>query len=204
MVKEGLVYVITAPSGTGKTTICRKLLEIEENLWYSVSATTRPPRPGEINGVHYIFMSKEEFIRKIKEDYFLEWAEVYGEYYGTPKVQVLNKLMSGIDVVMDIDVQGAFNVKRALREKVVTIFLIPPSIEELKKRLKKRGPQKDLELRLNEALKEVTFASAFDYLVVNDILEKTVDEIRSIIKSEKLRFFRNWWYLDKFIKDGRI
>ncbi|AEH43970.1 guanylate kinase [Thermodesulfatator indicus DSM 15286] len=190
--RKGLVLVVSAPSGAGKTTLCRRLLSLDSEISFSVSYTTRSPRPNERNGVDYFFVDKETFKKMINEGAFLEWAEVHGNFYGTSLEQVKEAISSGKDVLLDIDVQGAFQVREKLGREAVLVFILPPSFEELEKRLKKRGTEdpKELELRLSVAKEEIAKAQAFDYLIVNDVLEEALDRLYSILKAERQRTFR--------------
>ncbi len=179
----GNLFILSAPSGTGKSTVASKLLERLEGLRRVITATTREPRPGERDGVDYYFMKKDDFERGIRGGYFLEWAEVYGNYYGTPREQVDKNIKEGYDSLLVIDVQGAFKVKEIM-PRSVGIFLLPPSMEELKRRMKRRGySDKNTSLRLETAKKEIPCAPNFDYIVVNDFIDHAVDQIRSIIIS---------------------
>lgn len=175
---KGFVYILSAPSGTGKTTVGELLLKEIPYLERVITATTRKPREGEKDGVDYYFLSEEEFLKRIEKDYFLEWAKVYKYYYGTPKEEVERITSKGKDALLIIDVQGAFQVKKKL-PNAIAIFLLPPSFEELKRRLLKRG-EKEIELRLEWAKSEIPCAKFFDYVVVNDVLERAVEEIKSI------------------------
>ena len=187
MNRKPFLIVIAAPSGTGKTTLCRQIIKRDKKIKYSVSCTTRPKRKNERNGRDYFFYDKKEFEKMIKEGKLLEYENVYGYYYGTPKKRVENFLKKGYDVIMDLDIKGALNLKRSI-PGTVTIFLLPPSLKELKRRLKRRGDdEKSLEERLKYAKKEIKKAEKFDYIVINDKLEKTVKEILCIIKAERLR-----------------
>ncbi len=184
------LFILSAPSGAGKTTVAQKLLKSLDNIKKIVTATTREPRPGEVHGVDYLFMTREEFEKGIEEDRFFEYANVYGNYYGTPKDQVERNLKEGVDSLLVIDVQGAFKVKSKVPE-AVTVFLLPPSLEELRRRLLARGYlDKNVDVRLETALKEIPCAKAFDYIIINDFVDKAVDRLRSIIlasRSEKSR-----------------
>ena len=182
---KGFVYILSAPSGTGKTTIGQRLLAELPFLERVITATTRPPRPGERHGVDYYFLKEEEFLKRIREGFFLEWAKVYSYYYGSPKSEVERILSKGKDALLIIDVQGAFQVKRRL-PNAITIFLLPPSFEELKRRLQKRG-EKELHKRLDWAKKELPCAKSFDYVVVNDVLDRAVEEIKSIMIANRRR-----------------
>ena len=172
MQQSGILFVLSGPSGAGKGTICQELLRQIPNLQYSVSATTRKPRLGETNGINYWFKEKDEFEEMIKNDLLLEYAEVYGNYYGTPKEQVLKVLKSGKNVVLEIDPQGAMQVKAKFPEGVF-IYILPPSLDELAARITKRGTDsKDsIKKRLAAATEEIQYALKYDYVVVNDKVE---------------------------------
>ena len=187
MQQSGILFVLSGPSGAGKGTICQELLRQIPNLQYSVSATTRKPRLGETNGINYWFKEKDEFEEMIKNDLLLEYAEVYGNYYGTPKEQVLKVLKSGKNVVLEIDPQGAMQVKAKFPEGVF-IYILPPSLDELAARITKRGTDsKDsIKKRLAAATEEIQYALKYDYVIVNDKVEKAVDSITTIISTEKL------------------
>ncbi|KAJ51500.1 guanylate kinase [Clostridium tetanomorphum] len=190
MNKKGLLIVISGPSGTGKGTVCKALLE-ENDFWISVSATTRTPRKGEVDGVNYFFLEKEEFLRRIDLEDFLEYAEVYGNYYGTPRSNVLKKLEEGRDVILEIDIQGALKVKENYPDGVF-IFILPPSMEELKKRITNRGTETEESLmtRFKSAYKEINYVSKYNYAVVNDTVSEAVRKIECIIAAEKCRVDR--------------
>ncbi len=181
----GKLFVLSAPSGTGKSTVASKLLQQLEGIRRIVTATTREPRPGERDGVDYIFMSREEFERGIEEGMFLEYAEVYGNYYGTPRDQVEKNMKEKVDSLLVIDVQGAFRIKEVFPE-AVTVFLLPPSLEELERRMVARGYRDaNRELRLEMAKKEIPCARAFDYVIINDFVDRAVDQLRSIIVASR-------------------
>ena len=202
---KGLLVVVSAPSGTGKTTLCHMLLKEFENMEFSVSYTTRPPRKGEVNGKDYFFVSKEEFERMVEEGDFLEWANVYGNLYGTSKSQVLRALNEGKDILLDIDVQGALQVKKNLPEAVL-IFIMPPSFDELERRLRHRGTDSEevIKRRLETAKEEIKKAVYYDYIVVNDVLEVAFDKLKSIVTAEKCRTDRLKGQMDKLIKDEEM
>ena len=187
MNKRGVLTVISGPSGVGKGTIIKRLFEIEENLYFSVSATTRKPRPGEIDGVHYSFKTVEEFERDIKNGEMLEYATFNGNYYGTPKSAIEQKLSEGKDIVLDIEIQGARNVKKMMPEAVL-VYLLPPSIEELKRRLIGRNTE-DAETiagRLHTAKIELNEApELYDYFIVNDLVDNAAIKIKDIIEGER-------------------
>jgi len=190
--KKGLLIVLSGPSGAGKGTICKALMEKEKDLKLSISATTRQPRSGEIEGKNYFFKSEEEFEKMIENDSLLEWAKVYDHYYGTPKDFVLKNLEEGNDVVLEIDIQGALKIKEKFPEGVF-IFILPPSMEELKNRIKKRGTETEEEIikRFKSAYEELNYVSKYNYVVINDSVEEAVEKIRAIIIAEKCRVDRN-------------
>jgi len=202
---KGLLIVISAPSGTGKTTLCHMLLKEFPKMEFSVSYTTRKPRPNEKDGVDYHFVTKEQFLKMVEEGDFLEWAEVYGNLYGTSKSQVLKALEEGKDVLLDIDPQGALQVKKNFPEAVL-IFVLPPSLKELEKRLRKRGTDDEatIEKRLKVARKELQTALKYDYLVVNDELNLAFNALKSIIIAEKHRTERLKGQLHKLLKDQEM
>ncbi len=179
------VIVIVAPSGSGKTTIANKLMEDFPEIKFSISATTRPPREGEEHGKNYYYLSKEEFDRAIEEGKFLEWEEFYnGSRYGTLRSEVDKLLESGYFPLLDIEVKGAVNIKQMYGSDCVSIFIQPPSIEELEKRLKGRGTENDasLETRLKRAEKELMYADKFDFVVINDDLDTAYKQVKTIVK----------------------
>lgn len=186
--RKGLLVLISGPSGTGKGTVCDLLRKKQPELSYSISATTRQPRPGEQDGVNYYFYDKARFQQMIEAGELLEWAEVYGNYYGTPKQKVLDRLEAGEDILLEIDTQGALNVMKAMPEGLY-IFLLPPSLEELAARLKGRGTETEesLQRRLGAAVDEIRIAHSYRYVVVNDTVEKAADTIANIIKAEHSR-----------------
>ena len=188
---KGLLIVISGPSGAGKGTICKALLEKRQDIEVSVSATTRNPRDGEIDGVNYHFLKKEDFLKKLEQGDFLEYAQVYGNFYGTPKSNVEEVLESGKNVILEIDIQGALKVKEKATEGVF-IFILPPSMEELKQRIIKRGSEtpESLMTRFKSAYQEINYVSKYNYAVVNDNVEDAVHKIECILTAEMCRVDR--------------
>ena len=189
--RKSMLIVISGPSGVGKGTIYSQLLKNDPSLTFSVSVTTRAPRPGETEGVDYFFISDEEYQKLVDEDAFLEHADVHGHRYGTLKSQVLDRMEKGLNVVLDIDPQGARNVMRIWPE-CVSIFLLPPSYEELRKRLYGRNTDhpEEIERRLSNARGEIEQANLYQYNVVNDDVERAYQRVAAIIAAEKLRTTR--------------
>ncbi len=183
---RGDLFVVSAPSGAGKTTLCSMLVNEIDNIVFSVSHTTRPPRPGEVDGKDYHFVSEQEFERLVAEDAFLEWARVHGNFYGTHRGQVMEKLAQGLDVILDIDVQGAKQVKKKL-PAAITIFILPPSWHVLEERLRKRGSEDadKIKLRLQNAMKEIEEVTNYHYTVVNDELHEAFLELKTIVLAER-------------------
>lgn len=183
--QRGRIIVVSAPSGCGKSTIINSILDSgEPRLRFSVSATNRRPRPGEVDGVHYHFLTTEQFRDAIAEQRFVEWEEVYpGRFYGTLKSEIERIIDKGGDVILDIDVKGGLNVKRLYGDRALTIFFLPPSIDELRHRLIERGTDAPdvVEERVGKAEYEISFADGFDRRVVNENLDKAIDETRRII-----------------------
>jgi guanylate kinase len=185
-IKLSKIVIITAPSGSGKTTIVKRLLESYPKLAFSISACTRNPRPGEQHGKDYYFLQEQDFLQKIKDDAFIEWEMVYtGKYYGTLKTELQRIWDEGNYPLVDIDVQGALNIKQKYPSNSISLFIKAPSMEELKRRLINRGTENEqtLKERLNKASEELTFAPQFDKIVVNEKLEVAVEEIKNIIES---------------------
>ena len=191
---RGILFVISSPSGGGKGTLIRRLRETVPGVGYSVSWTTRAPRPGEVNGVNYHFVSTEEFERKKRMRGFLEWAVVHGNLYGTTRAAVRHELAQGRDIILEIDVQGARAVRKAMRS-VVSVFILPPSFEVLRERLTARMTERpeELELRLANARGEVEQYRYFDYLILNDEVERAAAQLAAVVSAERARRRRQEW-----------
>lgn len=196
---KGLLIVLSGPSGAGKGTVLKNALEKNDNLICSVSATTRKPREGEVNGVNYFFIGKDEFMRMVKNGEFLEYQEVYGNYYGTPKAYVDKLREEGRDVVLEIDVKGALAVRERVSESVM-VFLTPKDRCTLRNRLIGRNTESGevLETRLNAAEEEIRQSKYYDYIVINELVEKCADDILNIIQAEKCKVERNIDIIESF------
>ena len=194
MTDKGSLIVISAPSGTGKGAILNEFNQkyFDDKIIYSISATTRKPRPGEADGVNYYFISKDEFKKKIADGGFLEYAEYCDNFYGTPKDAVMNALSNGIDVILEIETVGARNVKANYPEAVM-VFVLPPSIDELRNRLTGRGTEtaETIAKRLEAAKEELMIAGEYDYVLVNDIIEDAAYKLNTIIKAHRLKTINN-------------
>ncbi|WP_207216267.1 guanylate kinase [Candidatus Finniella inopinata] len=190
--RRGLLLVISSPSGVGKTSIVKQLMSLDSELTMSVSATTRPKREGEVDGKDYHFMDEATFQARLQEGAFIEHAKVYGNYYGTPRQFVFDQLDQGLDVVFDIDWQGTQQLAQVARQDLVSIFVLPPSLDELEKRLRGRGldTQEVIEKRLAQTASELSHWAEYDYVVINDNLEKTVLRVQNILNSERLKRIR--------------
>lgn len=188
---RGLLIIVTGPSAVGKGAICRALLRRDAGVRFSVSMTTRPPRPGERDGVEYFFVSREEFERRVQAGDLLEWAEVYGNYYGTPRKPVEEALARGEDIILDIDIAGATAVRRQYPD-ALSVFVLPPSMAELEVRMRRRASETEeaIRRRLAEAPRWIAQGLEYDYVLVNDDLEHAVSQLRAIIVAEKCRVGR--------------
>lgn len=189
---EGILLVVSGPSGAGKGTICSAIRGIYPDLDYSISMTTREPRKGEQEGISYFFRSDSQFEELVKQDEFLEYARVYDHYYGTPKKYVLDKIKQGRSVLLEIDIQGAMQVKKRY-PKGVFVYIVPPSLEILSKRIHARGTDSEevIQNRLAQITSELALAHQYDYIVVNDVLKDAVHKTCSIIEAEKCKLSRN-------------
>jgi len=198
---QGLLIVISAPSGAGKTTICKGLLGEFPDLRFSVSCTTRPPRKGEKDGEDYHFISVEDFKDRIEKGEFVEWEEIYDHFYGTSKKDMEDLIQRGYDVILDIDTKGAGNVKSIYPEGVF-VFIMPPSVEILKERLKKRGSETDdiIKVRFDRAMEEIRENEWYDYVIFNDMLGNSVGVMRSVYIAEKNRKSRLQARIDNFYR----
>lgn len=189
--RKGLLLVVSGPSGAGKGTICKALLNKNDQIKLSVSATTRKPRTGEVHGVNYFFLEKEEFTTMIENGEFLEYAQIYDNFYGTPKAAIIECLEKGQDVILEIEMQGAKQIKEVYPEGVF-IFVLPPSLEELKSRIVGRGTEtaEEIEKRFSCAFEEINQIVNYDYFIVNEDVDKSVNDIEAIICAEKNKVTR--------------
>jgi guanylate kinase len=187
--RRGIMLVLSSPSGAGKTTLSRLLLENDPDISLSISVTTRPPRPTEIDGVHYHFISQDEFdLRREKEEFF-EHAYIFGYYYATPKAPVLEVLEKGKDILFDIDWQGTQQLSLAARSDMVPIFILPPSLSALEERLRSRAQDSEyvVQERMNKALSEISHWAEYEYVVFNEYVEKSLVQLQSILNAERLK-----------------
>jgi guanylate kinase len=187
--RRGLIFVISAPSGTGKTTIARSLMSIDNHISFSISVTTRTPRPGEIDGLDYHFVSKDTFKSMVESDQLLEYAEVFGNFYGTPRAQVETALSQGEDLLFDIEWQGHNQLMSSARDDLASIFILPPSKKELLNRLQLRNADSDetIQNRMDHVNFELSHWHKYDYHIINRNLDESVDKLYSILKAERLK-----------------
>ena len=189
---KGVMLVLSSPSGAGKSSICKSLMSLDKNLSLSVSTTTRKKRPNEKSGEDYIFVSIDEFKSMLNKNYFLEHANVFGNYYGTDKSIVESRINNGKDLIFDIDWQGAQQLREKMREDIVSVFILPPSKQELERRLKSRGEDSDevVKKRMNGASAEITHWAEYDYVVINKNLNDSVKAVLGILKAERMKRIR--------------
>ena len=202
MSEKGVLVILSSPSGAGKTSIARALVEENKNFLFSVSATTRKSRPGEVNGREYHFLTVDEFREKINDGQFLEHAKVFGNLYGTPLEPVTESINDGKDLIFDVDWQGGKQIRSSSLSKfVISIFILPPSIKALQERLMKRAQDSSetVKDRMTKSIGEIMHWKEYDYVIVNNDFEQTLNEVKSIITSEKLRRVRNW-QLEEFVE----
>lgn len=187
--RRGLMFILSSPSGAGKTTISRMLLEADGEIKLSVSATTRPKRPGEEDGVHYYFVSDAEFDQMVEEDDFYEWAHVFNYRYGTPKGRIRNALKDGQDFLFDIDWQGTQQLYQKDQQDVVSVFILPPSLDELRRRLESRATDSAdvIDDRMERARGEISHWAEYDYVVINDDVRSCFEKVREILHSERMK-----------------
>ncbi len=200
---KGRLYIVSGPSGSGKDTILKEVFKKCPELFFSISSISRPMRPGEVEGEKYHFISKEEFLKLIEDDMLLEHNEFCGNYYGSPKKPVMDALESGTDAVLEVDVNGAKQVREAMPE-AVSIFIMPPSYAELRRRLSGRGTETEevINARMNAALLEIGRAKEYDYIVVNDDLSEAVDDLITVIRSQRLVTERQKNIIDEVLKNA--
>lgn len=202
LARRGLLFILSSPSGAGKSTIARMLLEQDKHIALSVSVTTRPPRPGEIDGKDYHFIDEAEFHRLVEDNALLEWAKVFGHYYGTPKAQVKQGLREGQDFLFDIDWQGTQQLYQRAEGDVVRVFILPPSLEELHRRLRSRNTdsEKVIAGRMARAQDEISHWDGYDFVVINDNVENCFEKVRQILNSERMRRARQTGLID-YVRD---
>ena len=189
---KGVMLVLSSPSGAGKSSICRALLDLDKNLYLSISTTTRKKRPNEVSGIDYNFVTLDEFEYKLSQNNFIEHAKVFNNFYGTDKSIVENKINAGKDLLFDIDWQGAQQLREKMREDIVSVFILPPSKKELERRLKERGQDTDevVKERMSEATAEITHWAEYDYVIINEDLNLSVKTVLGILHSERMKRIR--------------
>lgn len=201
MMNTGIIMIVSGPSGSGKGTICTELSKKREDVYISVSVTTRPPRAEEVEGKSYYFKTKEEFEEMIRNDELIEWVKYCDNYYGTPKQNIEIKRNEGKNVILEIEVEGALNIKKKYPDSVL-VFVFPPNYDELIKRLKGRGSEKneEIEKRIRRATYEMSMIENYDYVIINDDIHNAVSKLESIIDAEKCKVNRNWNKIKEFIE----
>ena len=189
---KGVMLVLSSPSGAGKSSICRALLDLDKNLYLSISTTTRKKRPNEASGIDYNFVTLDEFEYKLRQNNFIEYAKVFNNFYGTDKSIVEDKINKGKDILFDIDWQGAQQLREKMGEDIVSVFILPPSKKELERRLKERGQDTDkvVKERMSEATAEITHWAEYDYVIINHDLDQSVAQVRTILTAERMRRHR--------------
>ena len=192
LTRRGFMFVLSSPSGAGKTTLSRLLMQNDENLVMSTSYTTRPKRDQEVDGVDYYFVSQTDFDAKVKEGYFFEYAEVFGNFYGTPRSFVEHAIETGRDVLFDIDWQGTRRLTDMARTDIVSVFILPPSMHELERRLRQRNQDSDaiIERRMSRANDEIMHWNEYDYVIINEQIDASLQKILYILKAERLKRIR--------------
>lgn len=190
--KRGMLIILSGPAGVGKGSVVKRAMELVDNLYMSVSVTSRKPRPGEIDGVHYFFKSREQFEDMIREQRLIEWVEYCGNYYGTPKEYVTQQLEKGRNIVLEIEVEGSMKIKNMFKDAILC-FIVPPSYEELERRLRGRRTEDEetIQRRLKRALEEFRYIPQYDYIILNDTVEDAARRFASIIQAEQMKAFRN-------------
>ena len=199
--RRGIMVVLSSPSGAGKTTLTKQILNTSRNILMSVSATTRQPRPGEVDGKDYIFLSKSKFSEMIDNDEFLEYAKVFDNFYGTPRAPVEAALAGGFDIVFDIDWQGAQQLTQAAANDLVKIFILPPNMQELENRLRSRAQDSDdvIARRMSKSENEISHWAEYDYIIINENITEAIEELNTIVNAERMKRLRQPW-LGSFVK----
>ena len=199
--RRGIMVVLSSPSGAGKTTLTKQILNTSRNILMSVSATTRQPRPGEADGEDYIFLSKSKFSEMIDNDEFLEYAKVFDNFYGTPRAPVEAALAGGFDIVFDIDWQGAQQLTQAAANDLVKIFILPPNMQELENRLRSRAQDSDdvIARRMSKSENEISHWAEYDYIIINENITEAIEELNTIVNAERMKRLRQPW-LGSFVK----
>jgi guanylate kinase len=207
MERRGVLFVVSAPSGAGKTTLCKELAARVPNLKHSISYTTRPPRPGEVHGREYFFVDARYFQSLVERDEFAEWAQVYGQRYGTPRTPLIEMMDQGVDVLLEIDVQGARQIKKTF-EDAVYLYILPPSIDALRVRLQQRGGDstEEIQRRLQKVREEMWSYREYDYIVKNDEMTQAIRQLEAIVLAERIKTKRVdvQWLEENFIRDKEL